>query len=88
MKSENVFYKELDFLEKNYNFEIGFFISGFHLDYKCYFYYSINEKEERLNIDDEFYKLFKVRSKKNDFCKLGMIVKEQLKQNKIFDYYF
>lgn len=75
------------FIFKKDNFEIGFFTRTWHLDYLCYFYFSINEQEEILNIDEEFYKLFKIKSKKNDFWKLGMIVKEQLKQNKIFKYY-
>ncbi len=107
MKGEKLFYKELSFLEKDYNFkfvikskgidqwyvfkknnfEIGFFSRTSQFDNACYLYFSINERENILNIDDEFYKIFKIKSRKNYFWQLGMIVKEQLKQNKIFNYH-
>jgi len=107
MNSEKLFYKELNFLEADYNFEflikskgiderfifkkdkfeIGFFTRTSQFDNLCFFYYSINEREEILNIDEEFYELFKIKSKKNHFWQLGMIIKEQLKQHKIFKYY-
>ncbi len=107
MNSEKLFYKELNFLENDYNFdflikskgiderfifkknnfEIGFFTRTSQLDNLYYFYFSINEQEVIINVDEEFYKLFKIKSRKNYFWQLGMIVKEQLKQNKIFKYY-
>lgn len=107
MKSEKLFYKELNFLEKDYgfkffikskgidtwyvfkkkNFEIVFLTRISQFDNLDYLYFSINEQEKVLNIDDEFYKLFKTKSRKNYFWQLGMIIKEQLKQDKIFDYH-
>lgn len=69
------------------NFEIGFVSRTSQFDYLCYFYYKINYRETILNVDNEFYKMFKTRSNKNYFWQLGMIVKEQLKENKIFNYY-
>ena len=106
MKLEKLFYKEMKFLEKDYNFEflikskgiderfvfkkkdfeIGYFTRTSQFDNLCYFYYSIREREEILNIDEEFYKLFKYTSKRRYFWQLGMIIKEQLKENKVFGY--
>ena len=47
----------------------------------------INERETVLNVDKEYYKAFGVESMKNYFWQLGRIIKEQLKENRIFNYY-
>ena len=75
------------YIFENNGFEIGFFTRISQFDATCFFYYSINAKETILNIDDEFYKLFKRKSKKNHFWQLGVIIKEQLKEHRIFNYY-
>ena len=107
MKSEKAFYKELSFLEKNYdftflvkikgideryifkrnNFEIGYFSRTSQFDNTSYLYIAINGRETVLNVDKEYYKAFGVESMKNYFWKLGRIIKEQLKENRIFNYY-
>lgn len=75
------------FVFKKNNFEIGFFTRISQLDGLYYFYYSINEQEKILSIDEEYYKLFKTKSNKNYFWQLGKIIKEYLKENRIFNYY-
>ena len=75
------------FVFKKNDFEIGYFSRASQFDIVSYFYYSIKDREKILDVDDEFYKLFKYRSKRRYFLQMGMIIKEQLKQNKIFDYY-
>ncbi len=75
------------FVFKKNNFEIGVFERTTQFDWSVYFYFSINEQEEIINIEEEFYELFNMKSRRRYFWQLGMIVKEHLKQNRIFKYY-
>ena len=74
------------YIFKKDNFELGFLSRTSHGDYSCHFYSSINGREVILDIDDEYKKVFKTISDKNYFWKLGRVIKEQLKEKKIFDY--
>lgn len=78
---------EKRFVFKKNNFEIGVFNRTTQFDWFVYFYFSINAQEEIINIEEEFYELFNMKSKRRYCWQLGMIVKEHLKQNRIFKYY-
>lgn len=106
MNSRKLFYRELAFLEKDYNFkfvvrskgideryifekdnfQIVYFIRTSQFDNSRFFYYSIYGRETIINVEEEFFQLFKKKSIKNCFWKLGVIIKEQLKEDRIFTY--
>lgn len=106
MFSYKLFYRELAFLERDYNFkfvvqtrgiderymfekdnfQIVYFIRTSQFENERFFYYSIYGRETIINIEEEFFKLFKKKSNKNYFWQLGVIIKEQLKDNRIFNY--
>ena len=71
--------------EKN-NFQIVYFIRTSQFDDSRFFYYSIYGRETILDIEEEFFRLFKKKSNKNYFCQLGMIIKEQLQEGSVFTY--
>lgn len=108
MFSYRKFYRELAFLERDYNFkfvaqfkgideryifekdnfQIVYFIRTSQFENLRFFYYSIYGRETIINIEEEFFRLFKKKSFKNCFWKLGVIIKEQLKDNRIFNYHY
>ena len=74
------------YIFENNNFQIVYFIRTTQFEDSRFFYYSIYGQETTINVEEEFFQLFKKKSIKNYFWQLGVIIKEQLKEGKIFTY--